>query len=74
MTTTREVSADQIPSRRVTGPAFWMANTATRMARSKERMSAICPMSLLLLDDTLGRYANIGVRDRQARQEPDLGA
>lgn len=44
MTTTRDVSADQIANRKVTGPAFWTANMATRMAKMKERTSAACPM------------------------------
>ena len=43
ITTTSEVSTDQIPNRRVTGPAFWMANTATAMAKTKERIKPVCP-------------------------------
>ena len=45
MTTTREVSADQSANRSVTGPAFWTANTATRIAKMRENINAAWTMA-----------------------------
>lgn len=47
ITTTSDVSTDQNPNRSVTGPAFWTANSATRIARMREKISAACPMIYL---------------------------